>query len=176
MALQEAMKSEMMNRHGCVIALKRRIVSRGHNTMHGCRGATRSCHSCHAEIAALSKLRCKKKGLIMVVVQFNRCFEIKNSTPCPECTRRIRGMTEIRKVFFTSSASTAAATAVGFETIHPAHLVLVPDAETTGVSFSRDCSRRQGGRWRKGGRKEEEERGYVCMLGGEGIGKSFVPR
>lgn len=107
MAIEEAVKSEMLNRHGCVIAFKGRVVSRGYNSMHTQRGATKRCHSCHAEISALRRLRCKKRGLLMVLVQFNRCSELKNSLPCPDCARTINEFEGIKKLLFTVSHSHA---------------------------------------------------------------------
>ena len=63
-AIDEARKSNILHKHGCVIASGGRILSRGHNTNRTASkdGLIRNCCSCHAEIDAIRNLM-KSEGI-----------------------------------------------------------------------------------------------------------------
>ena len=64
-ALFESKRSNMLMKHGCVVALGRKVIAYGHNhsrTKYGDRFTETSC-SCHAEMDALRKIvKYKTKG------------------------------------------------------------------------------------------------------------------
>ena len=57
-AAQEANKSTLLSRHGCVAVVNGKILGRGHNTIRtqSFDGFIRNTCSCHAEIAALRNM------------------------------------------------------------------------------------------------------------------------
>ena len=63
-AINESCKSDMMQRHGCVIRSGNKIISKGHNHMrnYSSNGLMKNCCSCHAEVDALHNLS-KSHGL-----------------------------------------------------------------------------------------------------------------
>lgn len=54
-AAEEARKSSLQSRHGCVAVVNGKIIGRGHNSprTQSCDGFIQNTCSCHAEIAAL---------------------------------------------------------------------------------------------------------------------------
>jgi pyrimidine deaminase RibD-like protein len=63
-AIDEAFKSNILHKHGCVIASNGRILAKGYNTNRTSSkdGLISRCCSCHAEIAAIRNLA-KSEGL-----------------------------------------------------------------------------------------------------------------
>lgn len=63
-AIDEASKSNILHKHGCVIASNGRILAKGYNTNRTSSkdGLISRCCSCHAEIAAIRNLA-KSEGL-----------------------------------------------------------------------------------------------------------------
>lgn len=78
-AIDEAFKSNILHKHGCVIASNGRILAKGYNTNRTSSkdGLISRCCSCHAEIAAIRNLA-KSEGLrgnYKQWVQHGRCKE-----------------------------------------------------------------------------------------------------
>jgi pyrimidine deaminase RibD-like protein len=78
-AIEESYKSNILHKHGCVIASNGRILSRGYNTNRTSSkdGLISRCCSCHAEISAIRNLA-KSEGLrgnYKQWVQHGRCKE-----------------------------------------------------------------------------------------------------
>lgn len=78
-AIEESYKSNILHKHGCVIASNGRILARGYNTNRTTSkdGLISRCCSCHAEIAAIRNLA-KSQGLrgnYKQWVQHGRCKE-----------------------------------------------------------------------------------------------------
>uniref|UniRef100_A0A7S3ZAY2 CMP/dCMP-type deaminase domain-containing protein n=1 Tax=Lotharella globosa TaxID=91324 RepID=A0A7S3ZAY2_9EUKA len=94
MACEEASKSMLREKHGCVIVRGGEVVSRGHNK-HVVQ-FTKGLVSCHAERDAI--LRCRKKGHLrdadLYVVRWGKNVpgnpEIMYSAPCAACVALIR--------------------------------------------------------------------------------------
>lgn len=89
LASQEAEKSELLSRHGCIAVSSGKIIARGCNTYRTYSGdgfIKNSC-SCHAEINVLRK--CYKKNLNnkvnLYVVRLSADNNYANSAPCNEC-------------------------------------------------------------------------------------------
>lgn len=57
-AANEATKSDLQSRHGCVAVVSGKILGRGHNSSRtqSCDGFIKNTCSCHAEVAALRDL------------------------------------------------------------------------------------------------------------------------
>lgn len=55
-AIEEANKSKMVRRHGCVISYKKKLISKGHNHYRSkFKGEDNLC-SCHAEMHAMKRI------------------------------------------------------------------------------------------------------------------------
>jgi tRNA(Arg) A34 adenosine deaminase TadA len=89
-AIIEAKKSNMSQKHGCVIVSKNKIIARGFNTSY-------MDYSVHAEQDAVNKLKGKIskadiKNCKLYVIRIGKVsmdFPLKYSKPCPRCTRCI---------------------------------------------------------------------------------------
>lgn len=110
-ALEEARKSYMNQKHGCVIVYNNKeIIAKGFN--HDC-STLKTINSIHAEINALNQLRKllktnKDRAFIkkckMYVVRVGSPimdYPMKNSKPCPHCTQNIFQM-GIPKVYYST--------------------------------------------------------------------------
>jgi deoxycytidylate deaminase len=88
-ATEEACKSTMEHRHGCVIINKGKVIVRSYNYRiyfysHG--------FSIHAEVNAIRKLKNMKispKECSMVIVRLEKSG-LRNSKPCSKCEPEIR--------------------------------------------------------------------------------------
>lgn len=62
-AIETANKSDMLHKHGCVIALNGKIISTGFNSLRNYSndGLIDCCSSCHAEISAIRNIPCLAK-------------------------------------------------------------------------------------------------------------------
>tara|TARA_Y100000816_G_C26028972_1_gene538577 strand:+ start:570 stop:1007 length:438 start_codon:yes stop_codon:yes gene_type:complete len=89
MAVDEASKSKLLYRHGCVAASSGKVVARGYNKYRTFSkdGLINDNCSCHAEIDVLRK--CKKKNitkkLSLYIVRLSSTDHICNSFPCKQC-------------------------------------------------------------------------------------------
>lgn len=55
-AIEEANKSKMFMRHGCVISYKKRLISKGHNHYRSKFKGEENLCSCHAEMHAMKRI------------------------------------------------------------------------------------------------------------------------
>lgn len=100
-AKQEAEKSELVNRHGCVIVKDKKIIAYGHNTIanfysHG--------RSIHAEVNALRNTRGfgNLNECDMYVIRLSRLDnELALSRPCKSCAKVIN-KSGLRRVYYSS--------------------------------------------------------------------------
>ena len=89
MAAEEAKKSDILYRHGCVAVSSGKVIARGHNKYRSYSkdGLIRENTTCHAEIDVLRK--CIKKNiknkLTMYVVRLSDSDNFSNSVPCAQC-------------------------------------------------------------------------------------------
>ena len=99
-AVNEAKKSTMNHKHGCVIVKDGEVIATGHNHMMDF--MSHSFLSIHAECDALRKVKNKGKRFLeqctLIVVRVGKC-ELKNSHPCEACTKEIQKH-GIGKVFY----------------------------------------------------------------------------
>lgn len=101
MAANQAEKSTMQHRHGCVIVYNNKeIVAKGHNHM---RCTMENVFSVHAEVEAVNKLRqvmkTKSKDFVnkctLYVVRIGKNSDnmsLKMSQPCERCAQAIRSI------------------------------------------------------------------------------------
>lgn len=102
-AAEVAKKSSMIQKHGCVIVYKKKIIATGYNTM-----PTMFNNSLHAEINAMNKVKNKQyllKDAELYVVRigtdsFNNV--LKYSKPCENCRKKIE-QNKIRKVYYSTN-------------------------------------------------------------------------
>lgn len=123
MAIAAAMKSNMVHKHGCVIALNGKVISSGFNNLRNYSndGLIDCCPSCHAEISAIRKIHCLSKlrghyssgyndrhiykirkyikKLNLFVVRINKQNIIKSSAPCIYCIKIIK-MLDFNKIIY----------------------------------------------------------------------------
>jgi deoxycytidylate deaminase len=105
-AISEAKKSNMIQKHGCVIVSKNKIIARGYNT------CVESSYriSVHAEQDALNKLKGKFsnttikncKLYIVRIGQTSMGYPLKYSKPCPRCANNII-KTGIKTVYYSTN-------------------------------------------------------------------------
>lgn len=104
-AIEAAKKSTMLQRHGCVIVYKNKIISTGVNT------TVYSCNfSIHAEVDAINKAKKfltksefkKSKLLVVRIGQDSMNNPLKYSKPCPSCMKCIHDI-GIKKIFYTTN-------------------------------------------------------------------------
>lgn len=103
-ATQEAKKSPMLQKHGCIVVYKNEIISKAYNYVPI---SVRS-NSIHAEIHALKKIKHKSflfKDCTLYIVRigpdsYNN--PLKYSKPCPACASYIN-LCNIRKVFYSTN-------------------------------------------------------------------------
>lgn len=105
-AKQQANKSTMGHRHGCVVVLDDEIIASGHNHWF-----TQNCHhySMHAEVDAITKVKKRTRATIsqceLYVVRIapnsmDKC--LKYSKPCEDCTAFIQ-KNGIKKVYYSTN-------------------------------------------------------------------------
>jgi len=88
-AVDEATKSDVLYRHGCVAVLSGKIIARGYNKYrtYSKDGLIHENCSCHAEIDVLRK--CKKQNITkkfsLYIVRLSNTNHICNSFPCKQC-------------------------------------------------------------------------------------------
>lgn len=90
LARQQALRSTMMHRLGCVIVHDGVVIAAGFN--HAFRHMAHS-YSMHAEVAALFKAKKKHRWLLpdcsMYIVRIGRLGDLRLSKPCPDCHAEI---------------------------------------------------------------------------------------
>jgi deoxycytidylate deaminase len=99
-ARQLAMNSNMLQRHGCVLVHKNKVLSKSVNTKpRGCQ------YSVHAEINAIKPLKrfpniLRESELYVARIGTDSMHSpLRYSKPCPECTKFILQY-KLRKVFY----------------------------------------------------------------------------
>lgn len=90
--MEEALKSNVKHKHGCIIYDHNGVVVTGYNTRHNGK-------SIHAEVMAIDRLKKKYNGklkrlhykahLCILVIRINKKGELRNSFPCDNCYRKI---------------------------------------------------------------------------------------
>jgi len=95
-AKNEALKSELTNKHGCVIVRKNKVIAKGYNKYNN---EFKHCFSIHAEMDVINK--CRKLNLSdckLFVIRINSLGEFKNSKPC-ECCQKVIRKKKIKRIF-----------------------------------------------------------------------------
>jgi len=93
-AIEEANKSELRAKIGCIAVVSGKIVARGYNTYqtHSKDGLIRHVCSCHAEISVLRK--CLKQNIRrkinLYVIRITHAGYFACSAPCLQCTEVMR--------------------------------------------------------------------------------------
>lgn len=104
-ASQEATRSELLSRHGCVAVSSGKVIARGCNTYrtYSGDGFIKDSCSCHAEINVLRQ--CYKKNLTnkinLYVVRLASDGNYANSAPCNECIITMRLLPFIKYCIYT---------------------------------------------------------------------------
>ena len=89
LAVEEAYKSNVLYKHGCVAVVSGKVVARGYNKYrtYSKDGLIPETCSCHAEIDVLRK--CRKQNITkkfsLYVVRLSSSNHICNSFPCKQC-------------------------------------------------------------------------------------------
>jgi len=109
-ALDEAHKSCVTFRHGCVAVASGKVVARGYNNYrtYSKDGLIGSSCSCHAEIDVLRKClkkNIRKKITIYIVRISTNGKEIMSSMPCIECANKMK-LFNIRSIIYSSDNGT----------------------------------------------------------------------
>lgn len=99
-AIDEANKSLMSQKHGCVIVHNNKIVSKGHNYRIFKDNKSHIKYSIHAEESAILKLKCKPIDNLHMYVVRVRDNEVMLSQPCDKCKAFINSL-NINKIFYT---------------------------------------------------------------------------
>lgn len=88
-AYNEALKSIMLYRHGCIIRKGKKIIAKGYNTPYissiNCKDET--C-SLHAELSAIKDMIHKSvtnKNVVLYVVRIDKQYCLAESKPCTSC-------------------------------------------------------------------------------------------
>tara|TARA_Y100000991_G_C21940774_1_gene335193 strand:+ start:253 stop:768 length:516 start_codon:yes stop_codon:yes gene_type:complete len=104
-ASQEAKKSELLSRHGCVAVSSGKVIARGCNTYrtYSGDGFIKDSCSCHAEINVLRQ--CYKRNLTnrinLYVVRLASDGTYANSAPCNECIITMKLLPFIKYCIYT---------------------------------------------------------------------------
>jgi tRNA(Arg) A34 adenosine deaminase TadA len=88
LAVEEANKSELLMKHGCVAVSGGKIVGRGCNTSrtYSKDGLIRNCCSCHAEVNVMRQcIKNDRTKLTLYIVRVSSEGVIRNSSPCNMC-------------------------------------------------------------------------------------------
>lgn len=91
-AMKEAKKSKMDQKHGCVIVYKKKVIAKGYNYHIEDPINYSNLWSIHAEIAAIKNVRKLKIDLTkcdMYVIRLSTKGELKLSKPCDNCMKKI---------------------------------------------------------------------------------------
>lgn len=109
-AIEEAKKSTILQRHGCVIVSSGKVIGRGYNSERNYSKdkIISNCASCHAEISAIrsvakrtryiSLINLLKKAVIYIV-RLSPNGDVRSSGPCEHCLDLIK-ITGIKKIIF----------------------------------------------------------------------------
>lgn len=105
-AINEAEKSDLRARLGCIAVISGKIIAKGHNhyRTYSKNGLIEKTCSCHAEIAVLQKclkLNVKKK-ITLYIARITRNGEIACSAPCKDCIEKMRQF-KIKNIVYTSN-------------------------------------------------------------------------
>lgn len=129
LACKEAEKSNLPQRHGCVIAVGRHVLSTGHNSGNGLK------RSVHAEQSAIHKIRRRikkkknhkirrrKRGATIYIIRLDNHNhnELLMSAPCRECTTVIKRNPFITRIVYSDGAGNfSIVNATDYETDHVA--------------------------------------------------------
>ena len=122
-ALDEAHKSHVTFRHGCVAVASGKVVARGCNNYRTFSkdGLIGSSCSCHAEIDVLRKClkqNIRKKITIYIVRISSNGKQIMSSMPCVECVNKMK-LFNIRSIIYsTDNGNMAKSTLSTYTTSH----------------------------------------------------------
>ena len=105
-ASEEAYKSKLLSRHGCVAVSSGKIIARGCNTYrtYSNDGFMKNSCSCHAEINVMRqcyKQKAKKINLYIVRITAEGLYV--NSAPCSECIKLIKFLPFVKNFIYTGS-------------------------------------------------------------------------
>lgn len=107
LASEEADKSELLSKHGCVAVSGGKVIAKGCNTYrtYSSDGFIKDSCSCHAEINVLRQ--CYKKNIIkkinLYIVRLAADGNYANSAPCDECIEVIKMLSFIKYFIYTNS-------------------------------------------------------------------------
>lgn len=94
LAFEEATKSPLTYRVGCIAAISGKIIARGHNhyRTYSKDGMIHNTCSCHAEIDVLRKCLKQKinKKITLYIMRCSSSGEIACSAPCIDCFLKIK--------------------------------------------------------------------------------------
>ena len=100
-AINEANKSVMSKKHGCVIVHNNTIVARGYNYRIYKDNKSHIKYSIHAEESAILKLNCRHTETLNMYVVRIHDNQIRHSQPCKKCKEFINSVKNISKIYYT---------------------------------------------------------------------------
>ena len=106
LASNEARKSELLSRHGCVAVSGGKVVAKGCNNYrtYSSDGFIKDSCSCHAEVDVLRQ--CYKKNITskinLYIVRLSADGRYVNSAPCEECIQIMRLLPFVKYFIYTN--------------------------------------------------------------------------
>lgn len=102
-AIEQALKSELANKHGAILFTRRSILSKGYNKFLNGRQRDTSI-SIHAEMNCLQTIRknVKYNKCHILVIRLNSNNKLVNSKPCQHCIESLRN-TKIKNIYYSDS-------------------------------------------------------------------------
>jgi tRNA(Arg) A34 adenosine deaminase TadA len=107
-ALNEAIKSKMLMKHGCVAVLNGVVLATGYNnyrTYSRDKLLNHTTFACHAEVDVLRKIikqHHKKNKVVLYIVRINNSGFFMNSKPCLNCIKLIKKY-NIKRIVYSCS-------------------------------------------------------------------------
>ena len=103
-AIEQALKSELMYRHGAILFSRRSILSKGYNKFDVTQLQNNNI-SVHAEMSCLKSFRrdVKYNKCHILVVRINSSNKLVNSRPCKDCIASLRNIS-IKNIYYSNEA------------------------------------------------------------------------
>lgn len=102
LAVEEANKSSVGMRHGCVAVMHGKVVARSCNTAH--RVSPTVWWSCHAEMDALKQIACVPRDRItLYIVRTSPQGGLHASAPCWHCMHAIQRCPRIKRIIYSEA-------------------------------------------------------------------------
>jgi deoxycytidylate deaminase len=107
LAIEEAKKSTMLFKHGCVAVWSGKAVAAGYNQLrnYSKHRFVQKCYCLHAEVACLMSIKPQQRHMIkkitLFIVRLNNDWQLMPSQPCTQCTQLLKNV-GIKKVYYST--------------------------------------------------------------------------